>query len=212
MRRNRFPMGTGIVLLLGIGIVFGGGLVSTVVAQEKTQPEKISPEMEAYVSEYMKTIKLTEHHKHLSRFIGTWNAEVKSWVAPNKPPVTSKGSAVVKSIYGGRYTMMTFKGFFAGMPFEGLNISTYNTLKKEYEALWVDSMSSWLYVARGHCDGTGRRTEYRGTYRDPVSRETVKVREVFESLDQDTFRMEYFETHGDQEVKIMEITYHRVKD
>lgn len=181
-------------------------------SQEKTTEAPAGmPDMEAYMKAYMEKIKPTEHHQHLLKSVGTWKALVKTWMAPDQPPQESEGKAVIRPILDGRYTLMEYEGKMGEIPFKGLSLSTYDPIKKAYVALWVDSLSSWFAVAEGQCDGTGKKTVYHMTYTDPVLEKPIPVREVYEFIDDDHIRFEYFENRDGQEFKVMEILYTRVK-
>jgi Protein of unknown function (DUF1579) len=82
-------------------------------------------------------------HQILARDVGTWDATVEAWMAPNTPPSLSKGVNVGR-LLGGFWLLDEFKSEFMGQPFEGHGTTGYDPAKQKYVGTWVDSMSPGL--------------------------------------------------------------------
>ena len=70
-----------------------------------------APGGESHGTEMKQMMELSEpneNHKLLASLDGTWNYTIKFWMNPNSnaPSEESKGTAVRKSIMGGRYIVM----------------------------------------------------------------------------------------------------------
>ena len=59
-------------------------------------------------------------HKALEQFVGTWDANVKMWMAPGAPPQESTGTAENKMALGGRFLEQHYEGTFMNQPFTGM--------------------------------------------------------------------------------------------
>ena len=80
-------------------------------------------------------------HQVLAADVGTWDAQVETWMAPGQPPATSK-AVETNRLVGGRFLVSDFKGDFGGMSFEGHGVSWWDPASKTYKGVWVDSMST----------------------------------------------------------------------
>jgi hypothetical protein len=152
-------------------------------------------------------------HKVLAKGEGTWDAAVKAWMEPGKPPMESKGVLQRKMILGGRYLQETFKGSFAGMPFEGVGTLAYDTPKKQYVMTWIDNFGTGITVSHGTYDADKKTLTFTGE-EDMPGYGKMKTRDVLKyvSDDQQLFEM-YRAPIADKakETKVMEITYTRKK-
>ena len=63
---------------------------------------------------YEKAIAPGEQHKLLQKQVGKWNLSLKSWPAPDAPPMESTGTAETKSILGDRYVQTTLTSSMMG--------------------------------------------------------------------------------------------------
>lgn len=156
--------------------------------------------------------KPTAEHKLLAKDVGTWDATVKSWMSgPDSEPSVSKGVEVDKLLPGGLWLTNDFEGEFGGMAFHGHGVSGYDTQKKKYVGMWVDSLATSIMTMEGAYDaGTHTVTMYgKGTDmagKPYESKSTTK----YASDDERVFTMSIKsdDTKGEY-MKMMEITYKR---
>ena len=94
---------------------------------------------------------LTPHHLAMKAAAGTWDAVVKMYMEPGKPPAQSTGTEVNTLVAGGFWMKTEFKSEMMGAPFEGHGLFGYDTHKKAHVGSWVDSMGTWMGVSRGPC-------------------------------------------------------------
>src|SRR3954462_13530740 len=71
-----------------------------------------APNEAEMMKQMMEMSKLNENHKLLSSMDGTWSYKVKFWMNGDPPstPEESSGTAVRKSIMGGRFAVMDVTG------------------------------------------------------------------------------------------------------
>ena len=155
---------------------------------------------------------LSDEHKRFEPFVGTFSAEVKMWMGPGDPMV-STGRMVNELDLGGRFLRQDYVGDpnegpfpnFAGRGFWG-----YNTVDQCYEGVWVDNATTMMQAEKGHVDGSGKVWTMECVMTDPQSGQPMKKRSVVTLIDNDHHTMEmFFDKPGAGEFKCMEIRYTR---
>jgi hypothetical protein len=171
------------------------------------------------MSQMMELAKLNENHQLLGQLAGEWNYTMKMWMKPGEAPSESKGTAVRKPIMDGRYYLVEVKGQVImpgpdGKPgpidFQGMALEGYDNVQKKFVGSWVDSFSTGMMFSSGTYDPETKSFTYHAEFEMMPGMKT-KVREVVKIVDGDHHVLEWFEQHGGQEVKVMEITYTRKK-
>ena len=171
------------------------------------------------MKQMMEMSKLNENHKLLTDLDGNWNYTIKFWMNPdpNAPPQQSKGTASRKSVMGGRYVMMDVSGKMQmpgedgkmkDMQFKGMGIEGYDNVKKKFVASWIDNMGTGIQFSDGTYDPATKTFTYTSEM-EPVPGMKMPVREVIKVADNNHMALEWYENHGGQEKKTMEINYTR---
>ena len=179
-------------------------------AKAKAKPDdKAAEEMAKAMEAWGPAGALGEQHKAFAKQTGTWDQIVKM-TPPGMPPMESKSTATRETILGGRFLVEKVKGeMMPGMPFEGHGILGYNNLTKQYDHIWMDSMSTGMMSSHGTAgpDGTITMT---GEYDDAMAGGKTKTRTVSKMVSDNEQKFEMYESRGGApEVKTMEITYKR---
>ena len=107
----------------------------------------------------------------------------------------------------------SFKGDWAGQPFEGLGFLGYDKMKKEYVSIWMDNMSTGIFSGSGQYDAATKTITETGTFSCPATGEKnmwYRSEWKFVSNDQNTFSM-FMKDKDGKEFKSMEIVYKRAK-
>ena len=171
------------------------------------------------MKQMMEMAKLNENHKLLSSMDGSWSYKVKFWMNgdPNSKPEESTGTAVRKSVMGGRFTMMDVTGKMK-MPgadgkmkdfeFKGQGTDGYDNAKKKFVGTWMDNMGTGIMMSEGDYDPSTKTFNYTGEYQMAPGMKQ-QIREVVKLTDKDHMTFEWYENHGGKEVKTMEINYTR---
>ncbi len=153
----------------------------------------------------------TEQHKRFEPFAGTFKAEVKLWMGPGDP-VVSTGVMTNTLVLGGRFLQQTFKGDPGGgsvSAFEGHGFWGFNKATNKYEGFWIDTGSTQMQTEVGDVDDTSRLWTMIGETTDPKGN-TLKKRSVITLEDNDHHKVEMFFPGPDgSEFKGMEIRYER---
>jgi Protein of unknown function (DUF1579) len=216
-----------------ITIVFATVIATSAFAQTSaTSPAAVSaaasaqtstgtgqPNPEEMMKQMMEMSKLNDNHKLLADMNGNWTYTIKMWMNPdpNAKPQESKGTAVRKSAMGGRYAMMDVTGKLQmpgpdgkmkDMQFKGMGIEGYDNAKKKFVSSWIDNMGTGIQFSEGTYDPASKTFTYASEMEMMPGMKTP-VREVLKMTDKDHMLMEWYETHGGQEKKTMEIAYTR---
>ena len=77
------------------------------------------------------------------------------------------GTAVYKSILGGRFITEEVKLPFGGITFEWFGIYGYDKRKKKYTAVWVDNFDTTTESGEGEIDAAGKFITFKGEHLDP---------------------------------------------
>jgi hypothetical protein len=99
-----------------------------------------------------------------------------------------------------------------GQTFVGRGLTGYDTFKKKYTGVWVDSMSTALYTTEGSFDESGKVFTEQMEGPDPSTGKTIKLRTIMEIADKDRMTMKMHGPGPDgKEFLMMEVTYMRKK-
>jgi hypothetical protein len=215
-KQVRFVLG-GVVLIAAVLI-----LSSQVMSQEK--PEAPSPPkagaqspaeqgMDDMMAQWRELSAKGPEHKKFEKMVGTWDTESRMWMFPGAQPMVSKGMAVFRLLFDGRYVEQKYKCSMGDEQFEGLGIEGYDNFKKKYVSVWMDNSSTGICMSLGTFDESGKVCTYYGKMDDPLTGQKDKVvksvaREI--SDDEVVYEM-YDKTPDGKEFKTMEITYTRKK-
>jgi hypothetical protein len=177
------------------------------------------PNPQEMMKQMMEMSKLNENHKLLADMNGSWNYSIKMWMNPdpNAKPQESKGTATRKSAMGGRYFTMDVTGKLQmpgedgkmkDMQFKGMALEGYDNVKKKFVSSWIDNMGTGIQYSEGTYDPATKTFTFTSEMEMMPGMKTP-VREVLKMTDKDHIMMEWYETHGGQEKKTMEIAYTR---
>ena len=177
------------------------------------------PNPQEMMKQMMNMSKLNENHKLLTDLDGNWNYTIKFWMNPdpNAPPQQSKGTASRKSVMGGRYVVMDVTGKMQmpgedgkmkEMLFKGMGVEGYDNVKQKFVASWIDNMGTGMQFSDGTYDSATKTLTYTSEI-EMMPGMKMPVREVLKLTDKDHMLLEWYETHGGQEKKTMEIAYTR---
>jgi hypothetical protein len=181
-----------LLLCAGLGLALLFPSVSAVVAEDYTKPSK--------------------HHEEMAHEVGTWDADVTMWTAPDAEPQKSKG--VEKNEMFGKFWLMSqFEGEFMGQKFMGRSATGYDPIKKKYVGGWIDTVSPFMMQMEGEYDEDSETLTMMGEGIDMTGKPCKhKLVTKYDGNDKRTFEM-YREPEGggDEWQKTMVIEYTRRK-
>jgi hypothetical protein len=190
-------------------IVSAAAALFALPALVAAQAPEMTPEQKAEMEAYTKAGTPGAPHKALAAQAGTYEAKVKSWHEPGKPPTEESATATRTMALDGRVMVEDFKGSMMGMPFTGHGMRGYDNVTGKHWSTWMDSMSTGVMVSEGTCDAKGA-CSFKGSWNDPIKKAPVSARMTSRWTSP---TVEVFEMYGPgrdgKEMKMMEITYTR---
>src|SRR5215207_815100 len=102
------------------------------LALDSENTQKVDPMMEEMMKKAGAACTPGSAHQALEPLVGEWNVEVKTWMTPDAPPVTSKGTAKSTWTLKGRFVQQEFSGEFMGQPFHGISFTGYDNVRQKY--------------------------------------------------------------------------------
>jgi hypothetical protein len=164
----------------------------------------------AMMEMYEKANAMGEEHKGLAGMVGTWDATVSMWMDPSAPAMTSTGVSTNTAMFGGRYIQQDYTGQFMGKEFQGMGYTGFNKATGKYEGVWMDSMGGSITYSSGEMAADKKSLVFYGAETDPMTKQTMKFKDVIAMVDADHHVMTRFYVMPDgTEAKSMEIKYVR---
>jgi hypothetical protein len=194
--------------LLGWCLVVPAAGAADKPAEKPSTPPASTPSMEAQMAAWAKLAEPGPNHEFFKSMAGTWKAVTKSLMGPGEPQ-TSEGTAVYTVKLGGRFVTEEFRGTFDGKPFEGFGVFGYDNQHQEFVSTWVDSMGTGILMSKGKLDPSGKVLTMLSEYEDPMSGQKKMMRMVTTIVDPNRHVFAMYDGHGENETKMMEITYTR---
>lgn len=95
-----------------------------------------------------------EEMKSMDWFIGDWDVTQQWKMDPaSEEWEKSTATATYSFILDGCVLMMDYKSEMMGMPFNGVNMITYDRVLKEFQSVWVDNLSGRVSLYKGNKSG-----------------------------------------------------------
>ena len=191
-------------------VVAGSLIAGTVLADDPSA----MPKPDAQMQEMMKKAEAAgtpgKEHRALDALVGEWDAEVKTWMAPDAPPMVTRGSSKATWIMDGRFVQEEFNGQFMGKPFRGMSLTGYDNLKQKYTTLWIDDMSTAMYTSEGDATQGGAVFTFVGTMDCPMTgQKDMPMKQVLRIVSAEKHVFEMHDPSKGKDSKTMEITYTR---
>ena len=197
---------------LAAAMLFAGFAAAADKAPEKKAPEKkaaAAPMDEKAAMEAMqKMASPGEAHKKLEPMIGTFNATVKVWMDPSKPPQESASTSENTWVLGNRWVQSKHEGSFMGQPYSGIGYTGYDNVMKKYVGAWMDTAGTGMMTLKGSM--TGNVLHETATMSDPMTGKTAVSTMKTTVTDKDHYMIEMWDKMPNGKMaKIMEIAYTR---
>lgn len=152
----------------------------------------------------------TPEHELLKKDVGTWDAKVKSWNAPDAQPIETAAVEKNEMLPGGLWLLTRFDGAFGDLKFFGVGQTGYDPESKKYIGTWIDNMNPYIMVTKGTYDAATKTMTATGEMREPGNPQPVPLKNVSRYVDDNTRNFAMYATGADgKEWKMLEITYKR---
>jgi hypothetical protein len=110
----------------------------------------------------------------------------------------------------GKMQMPGEDGKMKDIQFKGMAVEGYDNVKKKFIGSWIDNMGTGIELSEGTYDPATKTFTYTSEM-EPMPGMKTQVREVLKVVDNNHMLLEWYENHGGQERKTMEIAYTRKK-
>ena len=185
-------------------------------AEDATQPAQppMDPAKQAAMEAMQKLGSPGEAHKIFEPLVGKWSYTGQMWMSADGQPDTMTGTATNSLAFGGRFLKQEFTGTMAGnpQPFEGLGYTGYDNIRKEYQSIWLDNMSTGVMMSTGQNDPAAGLT-LQGDFSCPMTGEAHRtMKSIWKITDPDHNTYESWMNGKDgKPFKAMEIKYTRAQ-
>jgi hypothetical protein len=105
--------------------------------------------------------------------VGEWDGSFKIWMEADAAPMMSTGTISRKWVVGGRFLKEVVIATSDMGPFEGLGYLGYNNYDRQYQTVWMDSMSTGIYTETGTFHPDKKVLHTAGDHRDPATGRVV---------------------------------------
>ena len=147
---------------------------------------------------------LAPQHKKLQEMEGTWSFTLKMGEGDE-----TKGECVYKMECGGLWLTSDFRTDFNGAKYQGKGLDGYDTNKKKYVSVWVDSMTTAPMFFEGDYDAKGEKLTMHSKGPGPEGKPGVwRSVSTTNQRDKHVFEM-FFKPEGGEETQMMTVIYTR---
>jgi hypothetical protein len=117
-------------------------------------------------------------HKRFQDEVGVWDAKVKSFQGPDKPPVESVAVESNNLLTGGTWLATRHEATMKDKPFAGAGLLGWSAERNRYISVWVDSWSDRISFMEGEWDPKTNRLVMFAEMVNPTNNETMRERHV----------------------------------
>ena len=176
------------------------------------QDKKKAADEKAAMEAWQKAMTPGDGQKKLEPLIGTFEAKVRMWMDPSRPPDDSTGTSVNTWVLGDRFVQTKYEGVFLGEAFNGVGYTGYDNVTKKYEGTWMDTGSTAIMTSVGTIDAAGKVISMKATTSDPATGKVTTADQKITIVDNDHHSIEMWGKAPDgKNFKMMEIQYTRKK-
>jgi hypothetical protein len=177
------------------------------------EPPKHDAHMDEGMKQWMEMNKVGDDHKAMEFMVGTWSCVMNFKMTPDMPTQESNGTQVNTWVLDNRFIKTDFTGDMApGMSFTGVGYTGYNTMRKMYEGVWVDSTTNSISMSTGTYDAAKKVMSMSGEADDMMTGKRKTQRSEYINTGADTYELKMYDNGPDgKEFVTLHIAYTRKK-
>ncbi len=177
--------------------------------QQQGQAQPDAQQMAEMMRKYEEAARPGEFHEKLKSLAGQW--QVTAEFAGPDGTMTSRGQATNEMVLGDRFLKQEFNGEMMGRQFEGIGYTGYDNTGRQYQSVWLDSMSSAMFMTEGEVDEGGNVISFTGESMCPLTNQMKRFRHVLRIEGDDHYLFEMYEPGENGEMtKTTTMTYTRI--
>jgi Protein of unknown function (DUF1579) len=180
---------------------------ATLAQQGSAQKSETAPNVPAAVD----ATKPGPEQAFLAKRTGEYTRTVKFVAQPNADANASTGTAKISVILGGRFIVEENTDTVFGRPVSGTRIYGFNNSTKQYEAIWMYTMSTAMLFLTGTSSDGGKTIDLTGMSQNHRG-DKIPIHATIRQVDDDQFVVTLMSTGADgKEAAFQETTYTRKK-
>ncbi|MBL0920767.1 MAG: DUF1579 family protein [Phycisphaerales bacterium] len=145
-----------LLIIVAVGLMAGPA-----VAQDQ------EPDAAALMEAYAAASRPGKHHQMLQPLIGTWKTTTRAWVAPGAEPIETGGKVQKSWDLDNRFIREELSGETPMGPYHGVGYLGFDNATKQYQGVWLSSMSTGMIHYTGTMNEDGTKLTARGQEADP---------------------------------------------
>lgn len=146
-------------------------------------------------TDYMKP---SDIHTMLSKYTGSFNMEITMSLGDGKELSVITVSSEHTMLLGGRFLEMKQKGNMMGMDYESIITVGFNNSNKQMAMTTITNMGTGTLSLIGTWDENSKSANLIGELTNPVSKNTINVKQVITFVDTNTILIESYDKEGDK--------------
>ncbi|MDD3020691.1 MAG: DUF1579 family protein [Alphaproteobacteria bacterium] len=194
--------------------------ISAISAEKKTsktfQPHKSQIELleQSAIEKLENDGNAAEQSAVLDSLGGEWNFNLKYWSKEGADPQESTGTIVNEMVLDKRFLSGTLSAILniggQNIHLNGMLYTGYDTAKKAYTSVWMDSLHTGMIIGTGQYDSKKHILEEKGNFTFPLLDKERRFRSVLEITDDKTHKiLIYISGKDGKEYKAIEIDFSR---
>lgn len=177
--------------------------------QQQGQAQPDAQQMAEMMQKYEEAARPGEFHGKLKSLAGRW--QVTAEFGGPEGTMTSRGQATNEMVLGDRFLKQEFNGEMMGRQFEGIGYTGYDNTGRQYQSVWLDSMSSAMFMTEGEVDEGGNVISFTGEAMCPLTNQMKRFRHVLRIEGDDRYLFEMYEPGENGEMtRTTTMTYTRI--
>lgn len=140
-------------------------------------------------------------HNLLADYTGDFKMEITMSMGEGKEPsiVTVKSEHIM--LLGGRFLEMKQKGTMMGMDYESILTMGFNNTDRIFALTTITNMGTGTLSLFGEWNEKSKSATLFGKLTNPVTKNTINVKQIVSFVDNDTILIESFDKEGDKPEK-----------
>lgn len=136
-------------------------------------------------------------HTLLSQYTGDFKMEITMNTGEDLKPSVVIVDSENKMLLGDRFLEMSQKGIMMGMVYEAKMILGFNNTDKKFALTTMTNMGTGTLSMFGDWDASSNSATLFGEVTNPVSKNSIQVKQIVSYIDKDTILIESFDKEVD---------------
>ena len=156
----------------------------------------------------------SEQHQILASLSGIWDYDLKYWSKKGSEPQLSNGTVDNKMVLGDRFLSSKINIILniggQSIPYEGWLFLGYDTIKKAYTSILIDTMHTGITEGEGQYNRKTKTLVEKGMFTHPLMDKEHTYRSEIQFTNSNTYKETVFiKDSGGKEFKVLELDFHR---